>query len=187
MKKGRKFASQRASVRPWSTVPRFESCSLLGMSLEVTERLGYLGGPRGIRFRAPLPSVAARWRRPRAQHLAQQHDLAEMMRVVRAHVLDRIADGVPGERWVFDRRTDRSGGIGVAERGGTFQSSREARADGVPRSRRRRGPPERCAGRRRICRAVTSIAEPLLPEREVRHDFCDGMRRGDDAAIRVVP
>ena len=26
----------------------------------------------------PLPRVAARWRRPRAQHLPQQHDLAEM-------------------------------------------------------------------------------------------------------------
>ena len=134
----------------------------------------------------PLPRVAARWRRPRAQHLAQQHDLTEMVRVVRGHVLDRIADGVPGERWVFDRRTDRSGGIAVAKRGGTFQPSREARADGVPRSRRRRGPPERCAGRRRICRAVTSTAEPFLPEREVRHDFGDGMRGGGDAPIRVV-
>ena len=129
-----------------------------------------------------LPSVAPRWRRPRAQHLAQEHDLAEMVRVVRGHVLDRIADGVPGERWVVDRRTDRSGGIAVAERGGTFQPSREARADGVPRSRRRRGPPERCAGRRRICRAVTSTAEPLLPEREVRNDF--GMECGAAAMRR---
>ena len=32
---------------------------------------------------------------------------------------------------MFDRRTDRSGGIAVAERGGTFQSSREASANGV--------------------------------------------------------
>src|SRR4029453_5368008 len=122
------------------------------MSLEVTERLGNLGGPEESKVSYPLPRVAARWRRPRAQHLAQQHDLAEMMRVVGGHVLDRIADGVPGERWVFDRRTDWPGGIAVAERGGTFQPSREARADGGPRSRHRRGPPERAAGRRGLCR-----------------------------------
>lgn len=103
------------------------------------------------------------------------------------HVLDRIADGVPGKRCVFDRRTDQSHGIAVADRGSTFQPRREARADGVPSSRCRRGPPERCAGRRRICRATTSTAEPLLPEREVRHDFGDGMRGGRDAAIRIVP
>ena len=157
------------------------------MSLEVTERLGYLGGPEEEGFlpmtTCSCPMAAAT--RPASGAAARPgRDGASCARpCARAHRgrCTRRAVGV------------RFGGLiglagtAVAERGGTFQPSREARADGVPGSRRRRGPPERCAGRRRIRRAVTSTAEPLLPEREVRHDFGDGMRSGGDAAIGVVP
>src|SRR5262245_51075094 len=101
-----------------------------------------------------------------------------MMRVVCGDVLDRIADGVLAEQWVFDRRTDPSRGVADVEGGGACQASCEARANGVPGSGRGRGPSECCAGRRQFCRAVTSTAEPFLPEREVRHDFGDGMLGG---------
>ena len=119
--------------------------------------------------------------------LPQQHDLSEVMRVVRADVHEHVADRVLTERRELDRRIDAPIAVGRrAERDQAIQAVEEANPDGVPppsfwcdpAQRRRRG--------HRPGRAVAAAAEPGLPERHVGDDLGDRVRRAGHAPIGEI-